>query len=59
MFEVIFYKDSKGNEPIREYLTSLKTKASTSKQDRVKFYKNHYLHTIVTGIWHKSWQSHR
>lgn len=39
MYEVIFYKDSKGNEPIREYLTSLKTKASTSKQDRVKFIK--------------------
>jgi len=39
MYKVIFYKDSKGNEPIREYLTSLKAKSSTSKQDRIKFTK--------------------
>lgn len=39
MFKVIFYKDSKGNEPVREYLVSLKAKSSTSKQDRIKFTK--------------------
>jgi phage-related protein len=39
MFKVIFYKDLKGNEPVREYLTSLKAKSSTSKQDRIKFTK--------------------
>jgi len=39
MFKVIFYKDSKGTEPVREYLASLKAKSSTSKQDRIKFTK--------------------
>lgn len=39
MFKVIFYKDSKGTEPVREYLAGLKAKSSTSKQDRIKFTK--------------------
>ena len=39
MFKVIFYKDSKGTEPVRGYLASLKAKSSTSKQDRIKFTK--------------------
>ncbi|MBK5245396.1 MAG: type II toxin-antitoxin system RelE/ParE family toxin [Eubacteriaceae bacterium] len=39
MFKVIFYKDSKGNEPVREYLIKLKARSSTSKQDRIQFTK--------------------
>ncbi|MBC3797382.1 type II toxin-antitoxin system RelE/ParE family toxin [Acetobacterium tundrae] len=39
MFKVIFYKDSNGNEPVREYLIKLKARSSTSKQDRIQFTK--------------------
>jgi len=35
MYEVIFYKDSQGREPIKEYLYELKQKSLTSKSDRV------------------------
>jgi phage-related protein len=35
MHEIIFYKDSRGNEPIKEYLYELKQKSLTSKSDRI------------------------
>jgi phage-related protein len=35
MYEVIFYKDTKGNEPIKEYLYELKRQSLTSKRDRI------------------------
>ncbi len=35
MYEVIFYKDRAGNEPIKEYLYSIKKKGLTSKHDRL------------------------
>jgi len=39
MYKVIFYKDSKGNEPVREYMDKVRDKACTSKQDRIKYSK--------------------
>lgn len=39
MYEVIFYKDRAGHEPIKDYIYELKAKASTSKQDRIQFEK--------------------
>ena len=39
MYDVIFYKDRTGNEPIKEYIYELKAKAATSKQDRIQFEK--------------------
>lgn len=39
MYDVIFYKDRAGKEPIKEYIYELKAKASTSKQDRIQFEK--------------------
>ncbi|MBS3970665.1 MAG: type II toxin-antitoxin system RelE/ParE family toxin [Clostridia bacterium] len=35
MYEVIFYKDRLGNEPIKEYLYALKKKGLKSKNDRI------------------------
>jgi phage-related protein len=39
MHEVIFYKNSHGREPIKEYLYELKQKSLTSKSDRILFEK--------------------
>ena len=39
MFEVLFYKDRQGNEPIRDYIRELNNKAKTSKHHRVKLKK--------------------
>jgi phage-related protein len=39
MYEVIFYKDSQGREPIKEYLYELKQKSLRSKSDRILFEK--------------------
>src|SRR5688572_15793300 len=36
MYEVVFYKDKQGKEPIKEYLYALLEKAKTSKQDRIQ-----------------------
>lgn len=35
MYDVIFYKDRLGNEPIKEYLYALKKKGLKSKNDRI------------------------
>lgn len=39
MYEVIFYKDSHGREPLKDYLYELKQKSLTSKSDRILFEK--------------------
>lgn len=39
MYKVIFYRDKKGNEPIRELLEELEKKAFTSKHDRIQYKK--------------------
>ena len=39
MFDVIFYKDKDGNDPIKEYLYELKEKSRTIKNDRIHFEK--------------------
>ena len=39
MFDVIFYSDSNGDEPIAEYIKELRQKASTSKDARINFNK--------------------
>jgi len=47
MFKIIFYKDSKGNEPVKEYLLKLKDRSQTSKQDRIQFTKiNAYIRSL-------------
>jgi len=39
MYEVMFYKDSHGREPLKDYLYELKQKSLTSKSDRILFEK--------------------
>ena len=39
MFEVHFYEDKQGQQPIREFLDTLKTKAHTSKDARIQHEK--------------------
>lgn len=41
------YIDSKGNEPVKEYLLKLKERSQTSKQDRIRFTKiNAYIRSL-------------
>ena len=39
MYTVVFFKDRKGNEPVKEYLISLQEKAQSSKDSRIKLKK--------------------
>ena len=39
MYDVIFYSDASGNEPIAEYIRELRQKSLTSKDARVNFNK--------------------
>lgn len=39
MYEIIFYDDERGKEPVREYIDELNLKAKTSKDARVKLNK--------------------
>lgn len=39
MYDIIFYKDKSGNEPIKSFIYELKEKAKTSKHDRIQFEK--------------------
>lgn len=36
MFEIEFYKDRGGNEPIKDFIVELQTKGQTSKNDRIR-----------------------
>jgi len=36
MYDIIFYKDKSGNEPIKSFIYELKEKAKTSKHDRIQ-----------------------
>ena len=47
MFDIIFYKNSSGDEPIKDFLVELSKKAKTSKHDRIQFQKiNAYLKAL-------------
>jgi phage-related protein len=39
MFEVEFYEDKRGNQPVRNVLTELRDKATTSKDARIQYQK--------------------
>ncbi|MDR1205979.1 MAG: type II toxin-antitoxin system RelE/ParE family toxin [Peptococcaceae bacterium] len=39
MYNVIFYSDSKGNEPIADYINELRQKSYTDKNARINFSK--------------------
>jgi len=39
MFNIEFYKDKNGKEPIKEYIEKLREKAETSKDSRINFQK--------------------
>lgn len=39
MYEVYFYQDKNGEEPVKNYLKDLEEKSLHSKEDRVKFNK--------------------
>ena len=39
MYDVIFYSDSKGNEPIAEFITELRQKSYADKNARINFNK--------------------
>ena len=39
MFEVDFYEDRHGNQPVKEVLVALRDKANTSKNERIQYHK--------------------
>jgi len=39
MFDVIFYSDTRGNEPIAEFISELREKSRTDKNARINFTK--------------------
>lgn len=39
MYEVYFYQDANGNQPVKEYLDKLEEKSAKSKDARVKYNK--------------------
>jgi hypothetical protein len=40
MFDIIFYKDKDGNEPIKDYIYELAKKGLTSKNERIQAKRN-------------------
>ena len=36
MFEVEFYEDRSGNEPIKDFIVEMQTKGQTSKNERIR-----------------------
>jgi len=53
MFEVKFYRDRQGNEPIADYIIDLNNKAHYNKSER-KIEKNIGIYISAETIWHKS-----
>jgi len=39
MYEIIFYKDKNGNEPIKDYINELKRKSKKNKNNRIQYQK--------------------
>lgn len=39
MFEVDFYRDKHGSQPVKEVLIELRAKAKTSKDARIQYHK--------------------
>jgi len=49
MYEIIFYKDKNGKEPIRDYLNELEKKSKTSKNERIQYQKiKDYIKELAT-----------
>lgn len=39
MYEIVFYRDTKGKEPVKNYIDSLQAEAAKSKDSRIKLTK--------------------
>lgn len=52
MYNIFFYKDKKGNEPVKEYIISLKKK--NSKDSLIKLQKNTGLSKYFKRKWNQS-----
>ena len=39
MYNIVFYADKRGEQPVKEYIDSLRKKAETSKDSRIKLTK--------------------
>ena len=39
MYEIVFYKDSRGREPVKEFLSELEKQADTNKDARIQLEK--------------------
>lgn len=39
MYEIYFYRDANGNQPVKEYLDKLEEKSFKSKDARIKYNK--------------------
>ena len=47
MYEIAFYKDKNGREPVREFIDGLQESAATNKHDRIQAEKiNYYINTL-------------
>ena len=59
MFEIEFYKDSDGNEPVAEYIRSLNKKALTNKYDRIQYKKIVEYLEVLSKVWCTCWRTVR
>ena len=48
MYEVHFYQDANGNQPVKEYLDKLEEKSIKSKDARIKYNK---IYRNTNGTW--------
>ena len=51
MYEVVFYKDKNGKEPIKDYIYELSQK-QTSKDARI-IEKDHRIYRSIESVWRK------
>lgn len=55
MYEVEFYEDKNGSQPVKEVLIELRDKARTSKDARIQYQK--ILNTGVRNLWDANWRA--
>lgn len=57
MFEVEFYEDRYGSQPVKEVLIELRDKARTSKDARIQYQKNTDTYTSLRNLWDTNWRT--
>ena len=57
MYEVEFYEDKNGSQPVKEVLIELRDKARTSKDARIQYHKDTNAYTSVRNLWDANWRA--